>query len=99
MERDRGSQIMRFNLLSRAIKLISITTTFQEYELLQFSQTAYSQKMNGLLIHYWGIIAIIDDRKIEKEPLHFWSVISSWKTSKKRDQKYISTMKGSSCEN
>ena len=54
------------------------------------------------LIKYWGIIAIIDGRKIkvilrkigDNGQLHFWSIVPAWTTNKYRDAKFVSTMKG-----
>lgn len=54
-------------------------------------------------MRYWGIIAIIEGRKIkviirkigEEGSLHFWSIVPAWVTNKYRDIKLFSTMKGS----
>jgi hypothetical protein len=50
---------------------------------------------------YWGLIAIIDGRKIKvilrrvgNGEIHFWSVIPAWVTNKTRDGKLFKTMKG-----
>jgi hypothetical protein len=103
-ERDRISQIMRFKLLARAYDLIKITTTFQEYEdtLKEFRVKKHKQKVFiTKQVQYWGLIAIIDDRKIKvilrkigNGNVHFWSVVPAWVTNKTRDGKYIRTMKG-----
>ncbi len=103
-ERDRSSQIMRFKLLSKAHELIAITTTIQEYEdtLKEFRVKKHKEKVSiTKQVKYWGLIAIIGDRKIKvilrrigNGNLHFWSVIPAWVTSKTRDGKYIKTMKG-----
>lgn len=103
-ERDRVSQIMRFKLLTKAYRLIRLTTTIQEYEdsLKEFRIKKHKEKISVTKqVQYWGLIAIIDDRKIKvilrkigNGNLHFWSVIPAWITSKTRDGKYIRTMKG-----
>ncbi len=103
-ERDSVSQITRFRLLSLAVRLISLTTTFQEYEgsMKHFWSKMYKEKkLLSKEVQYWGLIAIIDRKKIKvilrkvgAGYLHFWSVIPAWVTSKKRDQIYVSTMKG-----
>lgn len=104
-ERDRASQIMRFKLLVRAYELIALTTTFQEYEdsLKEFTVKKHKQKVEtSKQVQYWGLIAIIDNRKIKvilrkigNGNLHFWSVIPAWITNKSRDGRFIKTMKGS----
>ena len=104
-ERDKDSQILRFKLLANAIKLISITTTFQEFEetLKEFQVKKFKKKALQIKpVRYWGLIAIIDNRKIkvilrkigDNGQLHFWSVIPSWVTNKYRDIKFYTTMKG-----
>jgi hypothetical protein len=54
-------------------------------------------------VRYWGIIAIIDSRKIkvilrqigDGGAMHFWSIVPAWTTNKYRDAKFYTTMKGS----
>lgn len=104
-ERERPSQILRFKLLPKAIKLIKLSTTFQEYEetLKDFEVKSYKKKIRkSKPVKYWGIIAIIDGRKIkvilrkigDNGQLHFWSIVPAWTTNKYRDIKLFSTMKG-----
>lgn len=104
-ERDRSSQITRFKLLPLAIKLIKVSTTFQEFEetLKDFKIKSFKKKMRqSKSVKYWGIIAIIEGRKIkviirqigENGNKHFWSVIPAWVTNKYRDVRFASTMKG-----
>lgn len=103
-ERDKISQIMRFKLMKKAYYLIGVTTTIQEYESINkiFTVKKYKEKkIVNKEVFYYGFIAIIDDRKIKvilrkigNGNLHFWSVIPSWTTNKKRDQKIIRNMKG-----
>lgn len=104
-EREQSSQILRFKLLPRAIKLIERSTTYQEYEetLKEFEVKSFKKKVRKTKpVKYWGIIAITDGRKIkvilrrvgDNGQLHFWSVIPSWVTNKYRDTKFFSTMKG-----
>lgn len=55
-----------------------------------------------MAIKYWGLIAIIRDRKInvvirkigDNGAVHFLSVIPDWTTNKYRDTKFFTTMKG-----
>lgn len=103
-ERDKSSQMMRFKLLPRAVRLIEVATTFQEYEetLMQFEVKRRKKRvLEAKRVQYWGLIAIIEGRKIKviirrvgKGQLHFWSIVPAWTTNKYRDAKFISTMKG-----
>ncbi|MBU1037326.1 hypothetical protein KKF32_04895 [Patescibacteria group bacterium] len=104
-ERERPSQILRFKLLRLARKLVEVSTTYQEYEetLKEFTVKRHKKKVNkSQPVKYWGIIAIIDGRKIkvilrkigENGKLHFWSIVPAWTTNKYRDIKFYTTMKG-----
>ena len=67
-ERDKSSQILRFKLLHLAVKLIEISTTYQEFEesLKTVEIKKYKKKVRVTQpVKYWGIIAIIDGRKIK----------------------------------
>lgn len=105
-EREKPSQMMRFKLLHRAVKLIGLSTTYQEYEetLKEFEVKSFKHKLTKTKpVRYWGIIAITDGRKIkvilrkigDNGQLHFWSIVPAWTTNKYRDIKFVSTMKGS----
>jgi hypothetical protein len=83
--RDFDSIKARTESLSLAAALISLSTTFQEYEVIT---------TNEKVIVAWGIIAIIQNKKIkvvlQKEGngnIYFLSVIPKWNTSPKRDSK------------
>lgn len=103
-ERDKKTQMLRFKLLPLAVKLIGHTNTFQEYE--ETIQSFKIQKEKERIwvskpVVYWGLIAIIDGRKIKvilrkvgNGEIHFWSVIPAWITNKTRDGKFFKTMKG-----
>ena len=101
-ERERPSQILRFKLLSLAQKLVKISTTYQELEetLKEFRVKSYKKTKS---VKYWGIIAIIDSRKIkviirkigDDGMMHFWSIVPAWTTNKYRDTRFFTTMKGS----
>ena len=104
-ERERPSQILRFKILYLAKKLIGLSTTYQEFEetLKEFDIKKYKKKSKeNRLVKYWGMIAIIDNRKIkviirkigDNGSLHFWSIIPAWATNKYRDTKFFTTMKG-----
>jgi len=104
-ERERPSQILRFKLLPLALKLLKITTTYQEYEetLKEFEIKSFKKKARAIkYVRYWGIIAIIEGRKIkviirkigDNGAMHFWSIVPSWTTNKYRDTRFFTTMKG-----
>jgi len=105
-ERERPSQILRFKLLPLALKLIKVSTTYQEFEesIKEFEIKSFKKKVKkSKSVKYWGIIAIIDSRKIkviirkigDDGMMHFWSVVPAWTTNKYRDMKFFTTMKGS----
>lgn len=104
-ERERPSQIMRFKLLPQALKLAKLSTTYQEFEetLKEFEVKSFKKRVKkSRPVKYWGIIAIIDNRKIkiiirkigDNGIMHFWSIVPAWTTNKYRDCKFITTMKG-----
>ncbi len=104
-ERERSSQIARFNLLPLAVKLLKIATTYQEFEesIEKLEVKEYKKKVRKTkIVKYWGVIAIIDNRKIkviirkigDNGNFHFWSIVPDWVTNKHRDIRFISTMKG-----
>lgn len=104
-ERERPSQVLRFKLLPLAQKLLKISTTYQEFEetLKQVEIKSYKKKISiSKAVRYWGIIAIIDDRKIkviirkigDNGAPHFWSIVPAWTTNRYRDTKFFTTMKG-----
>ncbi len=104
-ERERSSQILRFKLLPLAKNLLEISTTYQEFEetIGEFIIKRYKKKIKEIRsVKYWGIIAIIENRKIkviirkigDNGSLHFWSIVPAWTTNKYRDVKFFTTMKG-----
>jgi hypothetical protein len=69
-------------LLPLAVKIISLTTTLQEFELLKKQR-----------ITYYGFIAIVDGwkikvivKKVGNGKPYFYSVIPNWVTNRKRDK-------------
>ena len=104
-ERERSSQILRFKLLPLALKLVKTSTTYQEFEetLKEFEVKSFKKRIKKTkAVRYWGIIAIIDGRKIkviirkigEDGQMNFWSIVPAWVTNKYRDTKFFNTMKG-----
>lgn len=103
-EREKSSQILRFKLLPLVVKLIKLSTTHQEFEetIKEFDVKERKKRIRkAKSVKYWGIIAIIDSRKIKvilrkigDGGVHFWSVIPAWVTNKYRDTRFFTTMKG-----
>ena len=104
-ERERPSQILRFKLLPLAIKLIKNSTTYQEFEetIKEFDVKSYKKRIKkSQIVKFWGIIAIIEGRKIkviirkigDNGSMHFWSIVPAWVTNKYRDTRFFTTMKG-----
>jgi hypothetical protein len=104
-EREKSSQILRFKLLPLAVKLVKLATTFQEFEetIKQFEVKTHKKRMQKAKpVRYWGLIGIIEGRKIkvilrkigDNGTMHFWSIVPAWTTNKYRDLKLFSTMKG-----
>ena len=81
-KRPRTVQLLRFRLLSFAVKLLKIIATLQEIETIKKKRRIY-----------YGFIAIISGWKIKVivkksgngRPI-FWSIIPNWTTNKKRDR-------------
>lgn len=92
-KRDEPSQIMRFELLSKACGVLSLTTTLQEYqsETKEVFVKEHGKKVAKIVtVTYFGFIAIAGSYKIkviikrvgQGHPF-FWSVIPNWKTRQK----------------
>lgn len=97
--------MLRFKLLSLAKKLIEKSTTYQEFEetVKEFEVKTYKKKVRkSKSVKYWGVIAIIEGRKLkvilrkigDNRAIQFWSVIPAWVTNRYRDIKLFTTMKG-----
>jgi hypothetical protein len=103
-ERDKNVQIMKFKLLHKAIKIISVSTTYQEYDerLLDVCREKYGKKIRETVtVKFWGLVAIIDNFRVKviirqagNGQKHFWSVIPAWTKSYYKDIKIISNAKG-----
>lgn len=103
-EREKPSQILRFKLLPLAVKLVGLSTTYQEFEesLKEFDIKRHKKRVRLTQpVKYWGLIAIIDGRKIKviirkiaDGKLYFWSIVPAWITNHFRDTKFFTTMKG-----
>ncbi len=109
-ERDKKTQILRFDLIKRAKIILERSTTFQEFEeemeYTRVNRYGKYQSVN-LVVKYWGFVAIIDRfrvkvvvRQVGNSKAEFYSVIPAWITKQYRDMKIInnSTGKGLKCE-
>ena len=81
-KRDLKTQQLRFRLLPLAVKVISLTATLQELEILKKQR-----------VTYYGFIAIVDGwkikvivKKVGNGKPYFYSVIPNWVTNRKRDK-------------
>ena len=107
-ERSKEIQVLKFNLLGNARKLVEMATTFQEYdeEIREVVVKKFKRKeRESRVFKYWGLIAIMGTwkikviiRQIGNGQKHFWSVIPNWTTNKYRDLKLLNRMKGNPAE-
>lgn len=103
-ERDKSVQIMKLKLLPRAVEIIGLSTTYQEYdENIKDIRKKKHKKIvyESAVVKYWGLIAIIRNtrvkviiRQVGNGQKHFWSVIPAWRKCHYRDTKYISNALG-----
>ncbi len=101
-KRHINTQLLRFNLLDKAVELIANSNTLQEYESIKAEVSTKDHGVSVIKIkktEYFGFIGIINGWKIKVivkrigngNPI-FWSVIPNWTTNKKRDgnfKKYL----------
>lgn len=93
-ERDKNEQILKFNLVPLAIKIIRKTSTLQEYRKNLIEDGNKSQR-DGLtplkLVEYWGFVAIVGEKHIRVRvilrrtgngKIIFWSVMPAMKLSR-----------------
>lgn len=104
-ERDKRTQILRFDLLERAKDILERSTTYQEFEeemeYTRVNRHGKYQSMN-LVVKYWGFIAIIDKFRVKvvvrqagNSKAEFYSVIPAWFTRQYRDLKVFNNSTGS----
>ena len=96
VKRDEKTQLFRFRLLSKAPKLLGLTTTIQEKDSYTSTMEVkeYGKKVRRKKkVQYLGFIAIVDEwkvkvivKKIGGGKHFFWSIIPNWITNKKRDE-------------
>jgi len=108
-ERNRSVQIMKFQLFPKAIKVIELSSTVQEYdEMLTMVEKKMKKKKikESKIVKYWGFVAIINKQRIkviirqigENGKLHFWSVMPAWNSGQYRTIKLTYNSKGNLLE-
>lgn len=107
-ERSKNDQITKFKLLPKTQTVVSISTTYQEYD--ESFTTIRRKRFKRTIeetatVKYWGFVAIIQNfrvkvivRQIGNGQKQFWSVIPAWRTDYYRDIKLISMAKGNLAE-
>ena len=103
-ERSKNDQITKFKLLPIAKEIVSISTTFQEYDegLIEIIRKRFKKRVKETaLVKYWGLVAIIRNKKVKviirqisNGQKHFFSVIPAWTINHYNNTKIISTAKG-----
>jgi len=99
--RHQSVQVMKFELLPKAMLLLEQTTTFQEYE-EEYRYVAVNRhggyRNENMLVRAWGFVAIINRFRLKvvveqvgNGKKYFYSVIPAWKTRQYRDIKLIET--------
>ena len=103
-ERDKKTQILRFDMLQRAKFILETSTTFQEFE-----ENIESRRVNrhgkyvsiNLIVRSWGLIAVVEKFRIKvvvsqvgNSKAEFVSVIPAWFIKQYRDIKMIENSTG-----
>ncbi len=94
-ERNKEEQILKFNLLPLALKVIRKSGTIQEYrkELLPLGKKSARDGFTVMkVVQYWGLVAIVSDdnplkirvvlRQIGDGKIIFWSVMPAIKLTR-----------------
>lgn len=103
-ERDKSVQLLKFKLFPKALEIINISTTHQEYDegMKNVRKKKHKRAVNeSATVKYWGFVAIIRAtrvkaivRQIGNGQKHFWSVIPAWQKCHYRETKFISNAFG-----
>jgi hypothetical protein len=103
-ERDKRTQILRFDMLDRAKFILETTTTFQEFEEnIEYRKVNRHGKFVGMntLVRCWGFVAIIQKFRIKvvviqigNGKMEFMSVIPAWFIKQYRNIKIIHNSTG-----
>ena len=103
-ERDKRTQILRFDMLDRAKFILETTTTYQEYEeSIEYQRVNRHGKFIGMnvIVRCWGLIAIVKKfrvkvvvRQVGNGKMEFQSVIPAWFIKQYREIKMIQSSTG-----
>lgn len=103
-ERNKRVQIMRFELLEKARRLLELSTTIQEYEDYFDQIMAWRHKKKTLVnvkVCDWGFVGIVNGYRVKvvvrqtgNGDKQFLSVIPAWSTKYYRDIKIVRNTKG-----
>lgn len=103
-ERDEKTQILRFDLLTKARQIIERSTTFQEFEEdIEYTRVNRHGRYISinLVVRYWGLVAVIDKfrvkvilRQVGNGKVEFYSVIPAWISRQYRGIKIINNSVG-----
>ncbi len=103
-ERDKKTQILRFDMLERAKFILETSTTFQEFEEnMEYRRVNRHGKYVSvnLVVRSWGFIAIVRKFRVKvvvtqigNSKIEFYSVIPAWFIKKYRDIKIIENSTG-----
>ena len=103
-ERDKKTQILRFDMLQRAKFILETSTTYQEYEEnIEYRKVSRHGKFVGMnmVTKYWGFVAIVKNfrvkvvvRQVGNGKVEFQSVIPAWFIKQYREIKMIQNSTG-----
>ena len=104
-ERDKKTQILRFDMLEKAKFILENSTTFQEFEEnMEYRRVNRHGKYVAvnLVVRSWGFIAIVEKFRVKvvatqvgNSKIEFYSVIPAWFIKKYRNIKIIENSTGS----
>lgn len=108
-ERDKKTQILRFDMLERAKFILETSTTYQEYEeSIEYQKVNRHGKFIGMnvVVRCWGLIAIVRKfrvkvvvRQVGNGKMEFQSVIPAWFVKQYREIKIIQSSTGAGLMN
>ena len=103
-ERDKRTQILRFDMLEKAKFILETTTTYQEYEEnIEYRKVNRHGKFIGMniIVHCWGFVAIVQKFRVKvviiqvgNGKMEFYSVIPAWFIRQYREIRMIQNSTG-----